>query len=142
VAGTRWRYARGRERFRALDLHAVYQQINLESFGGQLADVDILWDDLSSKHIIGETWLDENDDHPVSMKIDRAANQTEDDVREVIFHEACHVAWSSLKDSPHHDTCCLILYGVPNNTTIGMQLFFGDQRGEEIHVAEPPLQSH
>src|SRR5260370_16392667 len=46
-------YARGRERLRQTDLHTVYQQVNRESFGGELPDVAVKWAELPDDYGVG-----------------------------------------------------------------------------------------
>jgi hypothetical protein len=43
LGGTRYAYAR--EAVRHTNLHALYQEINRESFDGKLPDVEVYWDD-------------------------------------------------------------------------------------------------
>jgi predicted SprT family Zn-dependent metalloprotease len=80
------RYAVGRERVRKTDLLGLYQQINLDSFGGALPDVAIEWGNL--KDTYGETQFS---DSPTVIEIDRASVTSEEQLEKKMQHEACHV---------------------------------------------------
>src|SRR5882724_7201347 len=83
-------YAYGRERLRRADLHVWYQQINQESFDGKLQDVSVEWADLTAEDSYGVTQF--YDDGSISIEIDKRTNTSETHTREVLQHEACHVA--------------------------------------------------
>ena len=80
------RYAVAREQLRDLDLHAMFQDINHESFNGELPDVPIEWADLADKY--GVTTYDGT----FEIRVDRATNTSRADVVGTLRHEACHVA--------------------------------------------------
>jgi predicted SprT family Zn-dependent metalloprotease len=80
-------YALGRGRLLQTDLHAVYQQINRESFGGQLPDVLAKWSDLPGDY--GATIF--YADGTAEIEIDRASVTSEQQLIETMRHEACHV---------------------------------------------------
>jgi hypothetical protein len=81
------RYAWARESFRLTDLHSVYQEINRESFGGQLMDATVEWAELDNAY--GETRADEDS---ADIKIDPRLVTSEAKLQEIMSHEACHVA--------------------------------------------------
>jgi predicted SprT family Zn-dependent metalloprotease len=83
-------YAYSRERLSHADLHAWYQQINRESFDGRLQDVSVEWADLTADDSYGVTQF--YDDGSISIEIDKLTNTSEAHTREVLQHEACHVA--------------------------------------------------
>jgi hypothetical protein len=43
-------YARGRELLRQIGPHRVYEEINWESFNGELPDVSVVWGDLTGDY--------------------------------------------------------------------------------------------
>jgi len=100
------RYAVLRERLRHAGLHAWYQQDNSELFGGKLPDARVEWSDLSDDNDVGKTYL-LTDDFLVIL-LDRKQNTSEDEARETVKHEACHVAtWG---ENPSHGprwTACM-----------------------------------
>ena len=85
------RYSYSRESVRNVNLHELYQQINRESFAAKLPYVSVSWADLSAHNADGITSFDEND-HPVSIELDRQRITSERDLRAVLRHGACHVA--------------------------------------------------
>ncbi len=101
------RYAYSRESVYNANLYARYQQINRESFDAKLPYVSVSWADLSAQNADGITSFDD-DDHPVSIELDRQRITSERDLRAVLRHEACHVsvggkaahgsAWQSCMD--------------------------------------------
>jgi 2',3'-cyclic-nucleotide 2'-phosphodiesterase (5'-nucleotidase family) len=101
------RYAYSRESVRNVNLYELYQQINRDSFDAKLPYVSVSWADLSAQNADGITSFDDND-HPVSIELDRQRITSERDLRAVIRHAACHVsvggkvahrsAWQSCMD--------------------------------------------
>ena len=101
------RYAYSRESVRNVNLYELYQQINRDSFAAKLPYVSVSWADLSAQNADGITSFDDND-HPVSIELDRQRITSERDLRAVIRHAACHVsvggkvahgsAWQSCMD--------------------------------------------
>jgi SprT-like family protein len=85
------RYAYSRESDHSVDLHERYQEINRESFDAKLPYVSVSWADLSAQNADGITSFDD-DDHPVSIELDRQRITSERDLRAVLRHEACHVS--------------------------------------------------
>ena len=85
------RYAYSRESVHNVNLHERYQQINRESFDARLPYVSVSWADLSAQNADGITSFDD-DDHPVSIELDRQRITSERDLRAVLRHEACHVS--------------------------------------------------
>jgi hypothetical protein len=85
------RYAYSRESVHNVNLHERYQQINRESFDAKLPYVSVSWADLSAQNADGITSFDD-DDHPVSIELDRQRITSERDLRAVLRHEACHVS--------------------------------------------------
>jgi len=85
------RYSYSRESVRNVNLHELYQQINRESFDAKLPDVSVSWADLSAQIADGITSFDD-DDHPVSIELDRQRITSERDLRAVLRHGACHVS--------------------------------------------------
>ena len=80
-------YATGREQLRQTELHAVYQQVNRDSFGGNLQDVSVKWSDLPNDY--GVTIFYPNG--MAEIEIDRASVTSEQQLMETMRHEACHV---------------------------------------------------
>jgi hypothetical protein len=87
--GTRYTYSR--ESVHNVNFYEQYQQINRESFDAKLPYVSVSWADLSAQNADGITSFDD-DDHPVSIELDRQRITSERDLRAVIRHAACHVA--------------------------------------------------
>jgi hypothetical protein len=85
------RYAYSRESVHNVDLHELYRQINRESFDAKLPYVSVSWADLSAQNADGITSFDD-DDHPVSIELDKQRITSERDLRAVLRHEACHVS--------------------------------------------------
>jgi SprT-like family len=85
------RYAYSHESVQNVTLDERYQQINRESFAAKLPPVSISWADLSAQNTDGITSFDD-DDHPVSIELDRQQITSERDLRAVIRHQACHVS--------------------------------------------------
>ena len=85
------RYAYSRESVRNVNLYELYQQINRDSFEAKLPYVSVSWADLSAQNADGITSFDD-DDHPVSIELDRQRITSERDLRAVIRHAACHVS--------------------------------------------------
>jgi predicted SprT family Zn-dependent metalloprotease len=99
-------YSIARERLRKADLHAWYQEINGRFFGGSLQDAEVCWGDLTKDDAEGMTYL--FDDGTVRIEVDRRWVTSESKVREVLDHEACHVATEAAvqeqKSDPHGAT--------------------------------------
>ena len=101
------RYAYSHESVHNVNLFERYQQINRESFDAKLPYVSVSWADLSPENADGMTSFDD-DDHPVSIELDRQRITSERDLRAVLRHQACHVsvgekgthgsAWQSCMD--------------------------------------------
>ena len=85
------RYAYSRESVHNVNLYELYQQINHESFDAKLPYVSVSWADLSAQNADGITSFDDND-HPVSIELDRQRITSERDLRAVLRHQACHVS--------------------------------------------------
>ena len=85
------RYAYSREAVHYVNLYQRYQQINRESFDAKLPYVSVSWADLSAQNADGINSFDDSD-HPVSIELDRRRITSEQDLRAVIRHAACHVA--------------------------------------------------
>jgi SprT-like family len=85
------RYAYAHEFVHSVNLYERYQQINRESFDAKLPYVSLSWTDSSSQNADGITSFDDND-HPVSIELDRRRITSERDLRAVLRHEACHVS--------------------------------------------------
>jgi predicted SprT family Zn-dependent metalloprotease len=92
-------YARGRERLRQTDLHAVYQQVNRESFAGQLLDVSVKWSDLANDY--GVTLF--YPDGTAEIEIDRASVTSEQQLMATMRHEACHVETHAIVEATGRD---------------------------------------
>ena len=85
------RYAYSLESVHNVNLYERYQQINRESFDAKLPYVSVSWTDLSSENADGITSFDGNG-RPVSIELDRRRITSEQDLRAVLRHEACHVS--------------------------------------------------
>jgi predicted SprT family Zn-dependent metalloprotease len=82
------RYALGRERLRQTDLQTVYQQINQESFNGELTDATVGWSSLPDNYGTTVFYSDES----AEIEIDRGSITSEEQLRLVLSHEMCHIA--------------------------------------------------
>jgi predicted SprT family Zn-dependent metalloprotease len=85
------RYAYSHESVHNANLRERYQQINRESFDTKLPLVSVSWADLSAQDADGITSF-ADDDHPISIELDRQRINSERDLRAVLRHEACHVS--------------------------------------------------
>jgi hypothetical protein len=85
------RYAYSHESVHNVNLLERYQQINRESFDAKLPYVSVSWADLSAQNADGITSFDD-DEHPVSIELDRQRITSERDLRAVLRHQACHVS--------------------------------------------------
>ena len=85
------RYAYSHESVHNVNLYERYQQINRESFDAKLPYVPVSWADLSAQDADGITSF-ADDDHPVSIELDRQRITSERDLRAVLRHESCHVS--------------------------------------------------
>jgi predicted SprT family Zn-dependent metalloprotease len=92
-------YARGRQLLRQTDLHRVYEQINRESFDGELPDVSVVWGDLTVDY--GLTLF--YPDNSVRIVIDRQSVTSEHQLRETLSHESCHVLTRYLVEQTGQD---------------------------------------
>jgi hypothetical protein len=90
LLGTRYAYSRESVHHN-VNLHERYQQINRESFDAKLPYVSVSWADLSAQNADGITSFDDND-HPVSIELDRQRITSERDLRAVLRHASCHVS--------------------------------------------------
>ncbi len=78
----------GRERLRQADLSGLYQEINQESFNGELSDATVEWAELPDDY--GKTRF--YSDGRVEIGIDRDSVTDEEQLTETMQHEMCHVA--------------------------------------------------
>lgn len=85
------RYVYSRESIYDANLLERYQQVNRVSFDAKLPYVSVSWADLSALNADGITSFDD-DDHPVSIALDRQRITSERDLSAVLRHEACHVS--------------------------------------------------
>lgn len=82
-------YAVARESLRHADLYAWYMEINAKQFQGQLPDAHVLWGGLTNG------WLGSTQgyaDGSFEIVLDPNTVTTECEAREVLRHEACHIA--------------------------------------------------
>lgn len=79
---------------RATDLTALYAEINLASFGGQLrADVPVSWANLRSNRDCGECGaMTDYDSGRPAIRFDNERVRTERGLRRLMQHEMCHIA--------------------------------------------------
>lgn len=91
-------YAVGREQLRRTDLHRFYQQVNRDSFNGELPDAQAEWADLDDTY--GQTQL--YSDGSAEIHMDRASVTSERQLRETMQHEACHVFVGSVPERDWH----------------------------------------
>jgi len=93
-------YAIRRERLRSPEyIHALYQETNRESSGGQLPDVVVKVEDLSEAKAEGETYKESKELFVIVP--DLKWNTSEDEALHRMRHESCHVAtWGQAPD-PH-----------------------------------------
>jgi predicted SprT family Zn-dependent metalloprotease len=92
-------YARGRERFRQTDLHAVYQQVNRDSFGSNLPDVSVKWAELPDDYGVAIFYPDGT----VEIEIDRESVTSEEQLLETMRHESCHVMTHAVVEETRQD---------------------------------------
>ena len=92
-------YARGRRLLRQTDLHRVYEQINRESFDGELPDVSVVWGDLTADYGLTLFYPDSS----VKIVIDRQSVTSEHQLRETLSHESCHVLTRYLVEQTGQD---------------------------------------
>ena len=92
-------YALGQERLPQTDLHAVYQQVNHESFSGQLPDLLVQWSDLLDDYGVAIFYPDGT----AEIEIDRASVTSEEQLMETMRHEACHVDTHSVVEETGQD---------------------------------------
>ena len=78
----------------ATDLTALYEQINVTSFGGQLRpDVPVSWADLRSNPDCGKCGaMTDYDSGRPAIRFDNERVRTEKGLRRLMQHEMCHVA--------------------------------------------------
>jgi hypothetical protein len=73
---------------------------NATEFGGQLQGASVQWGDLREEHAEGITYRYADDSFEIV--IDRYTNTSEDEARDTLRHEACHVTtWG---EEPAHGT--------------------------------------
>jgi hypothetical protein len=77
-------YAVGRGRGRNAELHAWYQEVNADKFGGSLPNMEVRWVKLPADRL-GET-------DGVEIRLDPWKVTSERQARDVLNHEACHIA--------------------------------------------------
>jgi predicted SprT family Zn-dependent metalloprotease len=82
-----------------MDLHAVYQQVNRESFAGQLLDVSVKWSDLPNDYGMAIFYPDGT----AEIEIDRASVTSEEQLLETMRHEACHVETHAVAEAIAQD---------------------------------------
>jgi predicted SprT family Zn-dependent metalloprotease len=92
-------YARGRERLRQTDLHAVYQQVNRESFAGGLPDVSVKWAELPDDYGVAIFYPDGT----AEIEIDRASVTSEEQLLETMRHESCHLMTHAVVEDTRQD---------------------------------------
>jgi hypothetical protein len=92
-------YARGRERLRQTDLHAVYQQVNRDSFGSNLPDVSVKWAELPDDYGVAIFYPNGT----VEIEIDRASVTSEEQLLETMRHESCHVMTHAVVEETRQD---------------------------------------
>lgn len=99
-------HAASREQIQPMDLHHLYQDVNRDSFDGQLPDVAVRWGDLSKEDAYGITHFEKGT--PYLMEVDRLSVRSESFAIDVIRHESCHIATNRevkrLKEDPHGAT--------------------------------------
>ena len=87
-------YVQGLDRLHNTDLHALYDQINVDSFGGQLrSDVPIFWTNLRTNPSCGNcaAMTDYETGRP-RIRFDDERVQSESSLHLLMEHEMCHVA--------------------------------------------------
>ena len=92
-------YARGSELPRKTDPQRVYEQINLESFDGELPNVPVVWGDLTGDYGVTLFFPDGS----VKIVIDRQSVSSEHQLRETLSHESCHVLTRYLVEQTGQD---------------------------------------
>ena len=92
-------YATGRERLLQTDLHAVYQQVNRDSFGANLPDVSVKWSDLPDDYGVTIFYRDGT----AEIEIDRASVTSEEQLLETMRHESCHVMTHTVVEETRQD---------------------------------------
>ena len=92
-------YATGRERLRQTDLHAVFQQVNRDSFSGNLPDVSVKWSDLPNDYGVTIFYPDGT----AEIEIDRASVTSEQQLMKTMRHEACHVETHAVAEATGQD---------------------------------------
>jgi SprT-like family protein len=90
---------RGRERLRQTDLHAVYQQVNRDSFGSNLPDVSVKWAELPDDYGVAVFYPDGT----VEIEIDRESVTSEEQLLETMRHESCHVMTHAVVEETRQD---------------------------------------
>ena len=91
--------ARGWERLRQIDLHAVYQQVNRDSFGSNLPDGSVKWSDLPDDYGVAIFYPDGT----AEIEIDRASVTSEEQLLETMKHESCHVFTHKVVEETRQD---------------------------------------
>jgi hypothetical protein len=87
-------YVEGLDRLHNIDLSALYDQINLDSFDGLLrSDVPIFWANLRTNPSCGNcAAMTDYDNGRPRIRFDDERVQSEDSLRLLMGHEMCHVA--------------------------------------------------
>lgn len=94
------RYAVARERLRQTDPHAIYQQVNSESFNNELPDVPVRWSDAGDDNY-GLTHF--YDDGTALIDIDPRNVTTEAMLLETVRHESCHIYSQAVVEETRQD---------------------------------------
>jgi predicted SprT family Zn-dependent metalloprotease len=88
IIGGGTNYAFAREHLRGTDVKQLYEQVNRDSFHGELPPATVTWGYLPDAY--GETTFYTDD--TASIEIDRASVTSGKMLRETMEHEMCHVA--------------------------------------------------
>lgn len=81
-------------------LQDLYGKLNEQFFEGALPTTRVEWSDLTDAQAVGQTFQ-ENDGDNFVVQVDRRSNFWDDDeLRDTLEHEACHVAtWGTETDA-------------------------------------------
>lgn len=87
-------YVEGLDRLHNIDLHALYDQMNLDCFGGQLrSDVTIFWANLRTNPSCGNcAAMTDYDNGRPRIRFDDERVQSENSLHLLMGHEMCHLA--------------------------------------------------
>jgi len=94
------RYAVARERLRQMDPHTIYQQVNRESFAGELPDVPVEWSEAGDDNY-GVTHF--YADGSAAIDIDWRTVTSETMLLETVRHESCHIYSINIVEETHQD---------------------------------------